>query len=70
MIKMVITDLDSSEASVLDSIPGLVLKSCVPEVSYTPAEDFNVFEGILFSKFLVRMSCGFCVLKCWGECCC
>ena len=41
MVK-VITNLESSEASVPDCIPVVVLKNCDPEHSYILAELFNV----------------------------
>ena len=42
MVKKVITNLDSSKASHPDSIPAVVLKNCKPELSYIPAEFFNM----------------------------
>ena len=41
MVKKVITNLDSSEASGPDFIPVVVLKNCEPELSYILAELFN-----------------------------
>ena len=42
MVKKVITKHDSSEVSGPDCIPVAVLKNCEPELSYTPAELFNM----------------------------
>ena len=42
MVKMVITNLDSSKASGPDCIPVVVLKNCEPELSYILAELFNM----------------------------
>ena len=42
MIKKVITNLDSSEASVPDCIPVVVLQNGEPELSYILAELFNM----------------------------
>ena len=42
MVKKVITNLDSSKASVPDCIPVVVLKNCESELSYILAELFNV----------------------------
>ena len=42
MVKNVITNLDSSKASGSNSIPVVVLKKCVPELSYILAEFFNM----------------------------
>ena len=42
MVKKVITKHDSSEVSGPDCIPVVVLKNCEPELSYTPAELFNI----------------------------
>ena len=42
IVKMVITDLDSSKASGPDCIPVLVLKKFEPELSYILAEHFNM----------------------------
>ena len=53
MVKKVITNLDSSKASVPDCIPVVVLKDCEPELSYIPAE--------LFSKCLKES----CFPDCW-----
>ena len=41
MVKKIIMNLDLSKASGLDCIPLVVLKNCVPELSYTLAELFN-----------------------------
>ena len=41
MVKKVITNLDLSKASDPDCIPVVVLKNCVPELSYILAELFN-----------------------------
>ena len=41
MVKKVIMNLDLSKASGLDCIPLVVLKDCVPELSYTLVELFN-----------------------------
>ena len=41
MVKKIIMNLDLSKASGLDCIPSVVLKNCVPELSYTLAELFN-----------------------------
>ena len=41
MVKMVITNLDSSKASGPDCIPVVVLKNCEPELSYILAKLFN-----------------------------
>ena len=38
IVKKVITNLDSSEASGLDCIPVVVLKNCEPELSYILAD--------------------------------
>ena len=42
MVKMVITNLDSSKASGLDRIPVVVLKNCEPEISCILAELSNM----------------------------
>ena len=42
MVKKVIMNLDSSKASGPDCIPVVVLKNCEPELSYIPAELFNM----------------------------
>ena len=42
MVKKVITNLDSSKAFGLDSIPVVALKNCEPELSYILAELFNM----------------------------
>ena len=42
MVKKVITNLDSSKVPGLDSIPVVVLKNYEPELSYIPAELFNM----------------------------
>ena len=42
IVKKVITNLDSSEASGPDSIPVVVLKNCEPKLSYILAELFNM----------------------------
>ena len=42
MVKKVITNLDSSKASVPDCIPVVFLKNCEPELSYILAELFNM----------------------------
>ena len=42
MVKKVITNLDSSEASDPDCIPVVVLKNCEPELSYIPAKLFHM----------------------------
>ena len=42
MVKKVITNLDSSKTSDPDCIQGVVLKNCEPELSYIPAELFNM----------------------------
>ena len=41
IVKMVITNLDSSKVSGPDCIPAVVLKNCEPELSYIPAKLFN-----------------------------
>ena len=41
MVKMVITNPDSSKVSGPDCIPVVVLKNCEPELSYILAEIFN-----------------------------
>ena len=41
MVKKVITNLNSSKASVFDCIAVVVLKNCKPELAYIPAELFN-----------------------------
>ena len=42
MVKKVITNLDSSKASVPDCLPVVVLKNCEPELSYILAKLFNM----------------------------
>ena len=42
MVKKVIKNLDSSKASGPDCIPVVVLKNCEPELSYIPANLFNM----------------------------
>ena len=42
MVKKVIMNLDLSKASSPDCIPVVVLKNCEPELSYMPAELFNM----------------------------
>ena len=42
MFKKVIANLDSSKVSGPDCIPGVVLKTCEPELSYILAELFNM----------------------------
>ena len=42
MVKMVVTDFDSSKASGPDCIPVMILKNCGPELSYIVAELFNM----------------------------
>ena len=42
MAQKVVTNLDSSKTSGPDCIPVVVLKKCEPEISYTPAELFNM----------------------------
>ena len=42
MVEKVIMNLNSSKASGLDCIPVVVLKNCEPELSYIPAELFNM----------------------------
>ena len=42
MVKKVITNLDSSKVFGPDYIPKVVLKNCVPELSYILAELFNM----------------------------
>ena len=61
MVKKVRTNLDSSKASGPDCIPMVVLKNCEPELSYIPAELFNVSEGVLFSRFLEGLIGGPCI---------
>ena len=41
MVKKVITKIDLSKASGPDSIPGVVLKDCEPELPYIIAQLFN-----------------------------
>ena len=41
MVKMVITNLDSSKASGPDCVPVVVLRNCEPELSYILAKLFN-----------------------------
>ena len=41
MVRKVVTNLDLSKASGSDCIPVVVLKNCVPELSYILAELFN-----------------------------
>ena len=53
MVKKVITNLDSSKASVPDCIPLVVLKNCEPELSYILAK--------LFKKYLKES----CFPDCW-----
>ena len=49
MVKKVITNLDSSEASGPDCIPVVFLKNCEPELSYILAKLFNMcLEGSCF----------------------
>ena len=43
MVKNVITNLDLTKASGPDSIPVVVLKNCVPQISYALAELFNMY---------------------------
>ena len=43
MVKKAITNFDSSKASSSDCIPVVVLTNCEPELSYIPAELFNIF---------------------------
>ena len=61
MVKKVITNLDSSKASLLDCIPVVVLKNCEPELSYILAKLFNVSEGVLFSRLLKGLIGGPCI---------
>ena len=63
MVKKVITKHDSSEVSGPDCIPVVVLKNCEPELSYTPAELFNVSGRVLFSRLLKGLIGG----PCWGK---
>ena len=42
MVKKVIMNLDSSKACGPDCIPVVVLKNCIPELSYILAELFNM----------------------------
>ena len=42
MLKKVIKNLDSSKASGPDWIPVVILKNCVPELSYILTEIFNM----------------------------
>ena len=42
IVKKVRTNLDSSKASGPECIPMVVLKNCEPELSYIPAELFNM----------------------------
>ena len=42
MVKKVIMNLGSSEASGPDCIPVVILKNCEPELSYILAELFNI----------------------------
>ena len=51
MVKMVLTNLDSSKASGPHCIPVVALKNCEPELSYILAELFNM---------CLRQSCSDC----------
>ena len=42
MVKKTITNFDSSKASSPDCIQVVVLTNCEPELSYIPAELFNI----------------------------
>ena len=42
MVKKIIANLDSSKASGPDCIPVVFLNNCAPELSYIPAELFNM----------------------------
>ena len=42
MVQNLIINVDSSEASGLDCIPGVVLKNCENELSYILAELFSM----------------------------
>ena len=42
LVKKVIRNLDSSKAPGSDSIPGVVLQNCEPELSYVLDELFNM----------------------------
>ena len=54
MVKNLVTNLDSSKTPGPDCIPVVVLRNCVPELSYILAELFNqcVSERIPFSPLL------------------
>ena len=43
MVRKVITNLDSSKASVPDRIPVVIQKNCEPELSYVLAELLNMY---------------------------
>ena len=53
MVKKVITNHDFSKVSGFDCIPAVVLKNCLPELSYMPAELFNMSLKVLSATFLL-----------------
>ena len=64
LVKSVITNLDSSNASGPDYIAVVVLKNCKPEIPYILAASSTlqyVFEGVSFSRLLEGLISGPCV---------
>ena len=62
MVKKVITNLDSSNASGPDCIPVVIQKNCEPELSYVLAELLNIVsERVLFSRLLKGLIGGPCI---------
>ena len=68
MVKKVITDLDSSKASVTNCIPVVVLKNCEPELSlkesclpdcWRVSSVVPVFKNV--GKLLEGLICGPCI---------
>ena len=67
MVKKVITNLDSSEASGPDCIPVMVLKNFEPELSYILAELFNICLKESCFPYSWKVLSVVTVFKCVGE---
>ena len=68
MVKKVITNIDSSKGSGHDCIiPVVVLKNCEPELSYIPAELFNMCQKESFFPVCWKVLSVVSMLKNVGE---
>ena len=67
MVKKVIMKLDSSKSSCLDCIPVLVLKNCGSELSYIPAEFFNMCPKEFCCSDCWKVSSAVLIFKNVGE---